>query len=53
MRHSDLHALLAEIHHSIDRLATDLGRDRPDLAAAVRREAAWLPRAPASPEPDR
>jgi hypothetical protein len=36
--------LLLELHQSIDRVARDLSRDRPDLAQALRREAAWIPR---------
>jgi hypothetical protein len=42
-----LQDLLREIHHSIDRVADDLARDRPALAEALRQEAAWIPR----PEP--
>jgi hypothetical protein len=47
-----LNDLLADIHRSLDRLAEDLSRDRPDLASALRKEAALLPRPespPASP----
>ena len=42
-----LNDLLADIHRSLDRLAEDLSRDRPDLASALRKEAALLPK----PEP--
>jgi hypothetical protein len=36
--------LLTDIHSSIDRLAEDLSRDRPDLAAALRKEASLIPK---------
>jgi hypothetical protein len=36
--------LLADIHGSLDRLAEDLSRDRPDLADALRKEASLIPR---------
>jgi hypothetical protein len=36
--------LLADIHGSLDRLADDLSRDRPDLAHALRKEASLIPR---------
>ena len=44
-----LNDLLADIHRSLDRLAEDLSRDRPDLASALRKEAALLPRPETSP----
>ena len=44
-----LNDLLADIHRSLDRLAEDLSRDRPDLASALRKEAALLPRPEAPP----
>jgi hypothetical protein len=44
-------ALLTDIHHSIDRLAEDLSRDRPDLAAALRKEAALIPKPDLPPPP--
>jgi hypothetical protein len=44
-----LNDLLADIHRSLDRLAEDLSRDRPDLASALRKEAALLPRPEPSP----
>jgi hypothetical protein len=37
-------ALLTDIHRSIDRLAEDLSRDRPDLASALRKEASLIPK---------
>jgi hypothetical protein len=46
--------LLDDIHRSIDRLAENLTPDRPDLAAALRKEAALIPRpdlAPVHPRP--
>jgi hypothetical protein len=43
--------LLTDIHSSIDRLAEDLSRDRPDLAAALRKEAALIPRPEITPSP--
>jgi hypothetical protein len=36
--------LLTELHRSIDRVAEDLSVGRPELAAALRREASWIPR---------
>jgi hypothetical protein len=36
--------LLTDLHQSIDLLAQDLARDRPALAAALRRRSAWIPR---------
>jgi hypothetical protein len=36
--------LLDDIHRSIDRLAENLTPDRPDLAAALRKEASLIPR---------
>lgn len=36
--------LLTELHASLDRLAEDLQPDRPELAAALRRQTAWIPR---------
>lgn len=36
--------LLTEIHHNVDRVCEDLQRDRPDLAAALREHASWIPR---------
>jgi hypothetical protein len=36
--------LLVEIHRSIDRVAEDLARDQPALAAALRKEAERIPR---------
>lgn len=44
MRTRDLDELLHQIHHSIDRVAQDLERDRPDLARALRRESTRIPR---------
>ena len=44
-----LNDLLADIHRSLDRLAEDLSRDRPDLATALRKEAALLPKPEPSP----
>jgi hypothetical protein len=43
--------LLTDIHRSIDRLAEDLSRDRPDLAAALRKEAALIPKPDVAPPP--
>ncbi|HZS37135.1 MAG TPA: hypothetical protein VFF06_09920 [Polyangia bacterium] len=37
-------ALLTDLHRSIDLVAQDLSRDRPALADALRRRAAWIPR---------
>jgi hypothetical protein len=42
--HETFLALLTDIHQSIDRVADDLSRDRPDLATALRVQAAWIPR---------
>jgi hypothetical protein len=36
--------LLTDLHRSLDRVADDLTPDRPDLAAALRRQSAWIPR---------
>jgi hypothetical protein len=36
--------LLLEIHRNVDLLCEDLQTDRPDLAAAIRDHAAWIPR---------
>jgi hypothetical protein len=36
--------LLTDLHHSIDLVAEDLQRDRPDLANALRVQSAWIPR---------
>lgn len=36
--------LLIDLHRSLDRVAEDLQPDRPDLAAALRRQSAWIPR---------
>ena len=36
--------LLTEIHRSLDRLVEDLSPDKPELAAALRRKSAWIPR---------
>ena len=44
MTNDPVSALLADLHHSLDRLADDLSRDRPGLAVALRKEAAWIPR---------
>jgi hypothetical protein len=35
--------LLVHLHHSLDRVTAELA-DRPDLARALRRRAAWIPR---------
>jgi hypothetical protein len=53
--HETFLALLTDLHQSIDRVAEDLSRDRPDLATALRVQAAWIPRPediPDPPEPD-
>ncbi len=36
--------LLTDLHRSLDRLVEDLTPDQPELAAALRKEAAWIPR---------
>jgi hypothetical protein len=36
--------LLTDLHRSLDRLVEDLAPDQPQLAAALRKEAAWIPR---------
>ena len=36
--------LLTDLHRSIDRVAEELVRDRPALAAALRQRASWIPR---------
>jgi hypothetical protein len=41
---SQLTELLSHLHQSIDRLAADLMRDRPDLALALRVQTASIPR---------
>jgi len=51
MAHDALDCLLADIHHSLDRLAEDLSRDRPDLALALRKEATLIPRPERAPPP--
>jgi hypothetical protein len=51
MAHDTLDHLLADIHHSLDRLAEDLSRDRPDLALALRKEATLIPRPERAPPP--
>jgi hypothetical protein len=40
----DIADLLSDLHHSIDLVAADLSRDRPDLANALRAQAASIPR---------
>ncbi len=37
-------ALVTDLHRSIDRVADELAHDRPALADALRRRAAWIPR---------
>ena len=49
--HETFLALLTDLHQSIDRVAEDLSRDRPDLAVALRSQAAWIPRPEEIPEP--
>ena len=44
MHNDPLIDLLTEIHHNVDRVCEDLQRDRPDLAAALRQHASWIPR---------
>ena len=44
MSQDPLVKLLLEIHHSVELLCEDLQLDRPDLAAAIRDHAAWIPR---------
>ena len=44
MRNDPLVKLLIEIHQNVDLLCEDLEPDRPDLAAAIRDHAAWIPR---------
>jgi hypothetical protein len=51
MAYDALDCLLADIHHSLDRLAEDLSRDRPDLALALRKEATLIPRPERAPPP--
>lgn len=36
--------LLTDLHRSLDLVAEDVARDRPALAHALRRRAAWIPR---------
>jgi hypothetical protein len=36
--------LLRDLHRSIDLVAADVARDRPALAEALRKRAAWIPR---------
>jgi hypothetical protein len=45
MHPRQLRALLDAIHSSIERVASDLASDRPQLAVALRKEGARLPRA--------
>jgi hypothetical protein len=45
MRSIDLHALLTDLHASIDRVIEEVRPDEPALAAAMALEAARLPRA--------
>jgi hypothetical protein len=49
----DLEELLSHLHQSIDLLATDLSRDRPDLARELRRQTAWIPPPERIRPPDR
>jgi hypothetical protein len=44
MRNDPLVQLLIEIHNNVDLLCEDLEHDRPDLADAIRKHAAWIPR---------
>ncbi len=44
MKNDPLINLLLEIHHNVDLLCEDLQEDRPDLAAAIRDHAAWIPK---------
>lgn len=44
MHNDPLLDLLTEIHRNVDRVCEDLQRDRPDLAAALRQHASWIPR---------
>jgi hypothetical protein len=44
MTHQAFVDLLTDLHRSIDRVAEDLAPDRPSLAAALRKRAAYLPR---------
>ncbi len=44
MANPTLTDLLTDLHGSLDRLADDLARDRPDLSAALRRKTALIPR---------
>jgi hypothetical protein len=43
MQNDPLIQLLTEIHHNVERVCEDLQRDRPDLAQALRENAAWIP----------
>jgi hypothetical protein len=49
----DTEALLSQLHQSIDLLAADLSRDRPDLARELRRQTAWIPTPERSRPPSR
>jgi hypothetical protein len=49
----DLEELLTHLHQSIDLLATDLSRDRPDLARELWRQTAWIPSPERLRPPDR
>jgi hypothetical protein len=49
--HETFLAFLTDLHQSIDRVADDLSRDRPDLATALRLQAAWIPRPEDIPDP--
>ena len=44
MRNQAFVDLLTDLHRSIDRVANEVARDMPALAAALRRRAAWIPR---------
>jgi hypothetical protein len=44
MRNRVLVDLLTELHRSIDRVAEDLAPDRPELARALRKQSARIPR---------
>lgn len=44
MRNQAFLDLLTDLHRSIELVAADVGRDRPALAEALRRRAAWIPR---------
>ena len=44
MKNDPLLKLLLEIHRNVELLCEDLQTDRPDLAEAIRENAAWIPK---------